>query len=157
MNSNRTIRIPIKLLGLLALATSGAVLAADKGDLNYDNIQVINLNRSVNVGTGGESQQVFIDSETKKIRQPNAEELQENAKRDTQKAKRSATITKASKTASGAWTVRLSDEHQPYSVAKRNADGSLTAHCIEGKASAEKSLSDTLVSHKHTHAGAHHD
>ncbi len=156
MNCYRTPHL--KLLGLLALAgTSVTALAAESTSLQYDNIQVTNLQRSLDVGNMGNAQQVFIDKETKKIREANPEELQEQA-RNAAISKRSATPSaKVSKTPSGAWAARLGEEHQSYSVAKRNADGTISAQCIEGKSSADKSLADDHTGHSHTLVGAGHD
>ncbi len=153
MNCYRTHRISIKLLGLLALAgTSVPVLAAEKTELQFNNIQVINLNRSVDVGNVGNAQQVFIDSETKKIREANPEELQEQARKEASSKRSMTSSTKVSKTPSGAWAARLGEEHQSYSVVTRNADGSLSARCIDGKSAAEDH-----TGHSHTVAGASHD
>lgn len=153
MNCYRTPRISIKLLGLLALAgTSVPVLAAEKTELQFNNIQVINLNRTIDVGNTGNAQQVFIDKETKKIREANPEELQEQASKNAASKRSMAASTKVSKTPSGAWAARLGEEHQSYSVVSRNADGSLTARCIDGKSSAEDH-----ADHSHAVVGASHD
>lgn len=99
---------------------------------------------------------VTRDAVTGQMRAPTAAERQEldnQAKRDALRKPQALMAGKALAApaapaaklhASGAKGVRLSDEHATFSVVTRQADGTLTSECIEGKQAADTAAKQGL-------------
>ena len=84
------------------------------------------------------------DAETGQLRAPTADEAKALAKvaqrQFNAEAARVGQLRAANPyftTSSGAKGMRLSEEHMSYSVVRRNADGSLSTDCVEGKQKAD--------------------
>ncbi len=83
---------------------------------------------------------VFIDPATKQIRAPQPGEAEALTSR--RLTRESATVGSAPiDHRGGAHFVRVDDSAMSYAVVTRNADGSLTFQCVQGKQEADKAVS----------------
>lgn len=87
------------------------------------------------------AQQVVRDAETGLLRAPNAAEaaaLAAPASRLGRSAPAAAVASEETVYPDGTVMVMTDDSHMMYSVARRNADGSISRYCVQGKEQAAK-------------------
>lgn len=123
-------------IGVMSLA------AADDVSKNPGKPAAAPAKQSVAPPAPSQGVRVFIDPATGKIREPEAEELQQLAPAATTGvARRSMAPSAAPLQGPGnAVGMKLDDSQMVYSVATKNADGTLSFECVTGAASAAKKL-----------------
>ena len=125
------------LLFAAALAASPAAQAADVG------------------------MRVVKDPVTGQLRAPTAEEFQAMQEQEAkEKTSRPAAAAAAApmverRAANGAVGMQLNEDFMTYSVVKRNADGTITTHCVTGAEAATKLLKAPQASTAKEHGHAH--
>jgi hypothetical protein len=169
MNSKQLhtqIRLCLGLTGLLVLVAGSpaTAIAADTGTANavedLSNIQIINVTSSTKPRGFASGQRVYIDAETKEIREATLEDIYNDAaaentdNRKSAKAQSAATYIGAK---AGALGARLSPEYHSYSVMTLHSDGTLSEVCVTSKDAAEKAAADGAATLSRNNKGANHD
>lgn len=88
-------------------------------------------------------QQVAIDAKTGKLRQPTPEESRQLAEAMKRYINHSAAGLTAVQHSNGMKSVNLQGRFQSAAVATRNADGSISEHCVTSQKEAEAALKGT--------------
>jgi hypothetical protein len=140
-----------------ALASDSEVAPAAQVDLSA--VTVINVANPQKMRDYAVGQRVYIDPDTKEIREATLEEMHEVAKenirnRESLKARPAATLIPAK---SGARGARMSAAYRSYSVVTRNNDGTLSEVCVTGQEAANKSLAAGTAKSNHEEKGATHE
>jgi len=110
----------------------------------------------------GVGMRIVRDPVTGQLRGPTAEEFQAMEAQELKANARKAAVVKAApvaeRRADGSVMLKLDESHMNYSMVTRNADGTLTEHCVTGADAAQKVLSGKKVSagknakeHAHDH------
>jgi hypothetical protein len=93
---------------------------------------------------------VFIDPATGKIRPPEQEDIQRLTALRAARATALAAPPQPLKGPGGAIGLKLDESHMVYSVARKNADGTVSFECVDGSANAAKALSRPPAERRHT-------
>lgn len=146
----------------LALLIAGTVFSANAlacADCEQAKLNAAETHASAADAPAAEGMVVTRDAVTGKLRAPTADEVIElekkakeiEAKKALSKSSKALLTGKSSAapktmihSASGARGAHLGDEHATYSVVTRQADGSLSQECIEGKAAADDAVKTGL-------------
>lgn len=141
MTRNRILAI----VGTLGLSLAiGVMSLAASDDVNKTPAKPAAAAAKQNTSPPASSQgvRVFIDPVTGKIREPEPEELRQLTPAAPGVARRSmAPLAAPLQGPGGAIGMVLDDSQMVYSVAKKNADGTISFECVTGAADAAKTLS----------------
>ena len=133
----------IVVAAVLSLAIGAAISGAASDDVNKNpgKPAATAAKPSTSPQAPAQGIRVFIDPVTGKIREADPSEIQQLAPAAPARLLRAAPLSLPLRGPGNATGMKLDDSQMVYSVATKNADGTISFECVTGAANADKELS----------------